>query len=104
MISFLAIETCLGSLRIFSASFLIGAGIVAENNNVCLSLGTNLKIFLISSRNPISNISSASSKITNFGDIWIWLFLSKSKSLPGVATTIEALCICLICLEYDVPP
>jgi hypothetical protein len=90
-----------GSFKIVFAKFLIATGIVAENSKVCLSFGKKVKISLISSKNPISSISSASSRITNFGFIEILSPLNKSRNLPGVATITDEFSICFNCLEYD---
>jgi hypothetical protein len=89
-----------GLSKILSARSLIGFGIVAEKRSVCLFDGRYEKISLISSKNPISSISSASSRTTILGaKFFKRFFLSISKSLPGVATTTLApLSIRSICL------
>ena len=99
VIFFFVKEINSGSFKIVFAKFLIAVGIVAENNNVCLSSGINVKISLISSKNPISNISSASSKTTKEGLILIFPVFNKSMNLPGVATIIPAVSMCFNCLE-----
>ncbi|MNS55854.1 hypothetical protein D3C72_886990 [compost metagenome] len=62
--SFDFILILIGSVRYFLAILRILAFIVAENSTVCLDSGIFDNISLISSSNPIFNISSASSKIT----------------------------------------
>ena len=63
-------------------------GIVAENITVCRSTGAAVRIVSMSSANPISSISSASSRTT------VVMSLSRkyrrsmrSIARPGVATT-----------------
>ena len=79
--------TFTGSLKKFLESLTISLGSVAENNIVCLLDGIAEQIFLISGRNPISNIRSASSKtrtptLSKRSCLWF----KRSRSLPGVAT------------------
>ena len=67
----------------------IGAGIVAENIQVFLSAPSLERMCLTSSMNPISNISSASSKTANLALSRIKTPRSiKSNTRPGVPTTI----------------
>ena len=54
--------TVTGVRRTSRASRRISSGMVAENSSVWRLAGTCLIIFLISGRNPMSNIQSASSK------------------------------------------
>ena len=81
-------------------------GIVAENNNVCFSSGVVSKIESISSRNPMFNISSASSKTVHvISLIFNALRLIKSIVRPGVPTTICGLSFNpLICFTMSAPP
>ena len=104
VLSALVMEIVFGLSSISSANLRILFGIVAENISVCLLSGINVKIFLISSKKPISSISSASSKTTTLGFILILPLSNRSCNLPGVATTIEACLILSICLLYAVPP
>ena len=100
------IFTSTGSRRKDSASSLIGAGMVAEKNIVCLSSGIPAKIVRISSINPISTISSPSSRTR----IWTWdrsmvpLFIWSIRR-PGVATIIFGfLRSARNCLSISCPP
>ena len=52
---------CFGLVRNLSASFLIGAGIVALNSSVWRSFGSLVQISSMSGMNPMSSIRSASS-------------------------------------------
>ena len=86
------IETLSGLVKYFKDSFSISFGIVAENNNVCLSLGTNLRILSIWTPKPISSIRSVSSKTRNLASLNFNDFRSKwSLILPGVPTIILGL-------------
>ena len=60
-----SIRTLFGSLRYLSANLKISAGIVADHNEVILLSGTRSNTNSISSMNPISNITSASSSAKN---------------------------------------
>ena len=80
------IFTKAGLSRIFIAKALMGSGIVAEKSRVCRVLGRNLKISSISSKKPISSISSLSSSTTICGaKCAMRPFCKWSSSLPGVA-------------------
>ena len=80
----------LGSLSKVLLNLKIASSNVAENNNVCGLVGMRLRMLLISSLKPISNIRSASSKTrysrcSNDRDSLIkW-----SSNRPGVATKIS---------------
>ena len=104
--SFLTTLIILASFWNFLAISMIGLGIVAEKRTVCLSSGVSVRIVSISSRNPISSISSASSNITIDTESNLTVFLLIwSITRPGVPTI-----ICtpdfkdLICLTISCPP
>ena len=84
----------------------IGFGIVAENITVCLSSDVPARIVSISSRNPMSSISSASSNTTIFTSSNLTVFLLIwSMTRPGVPTIIwTPFFKDLICLTISCPP
>ena len=95
-----------GSFWYFLVSSRIALGIVAENKAVCLSSGTFDRIVSISSLNPMSNISSASSKTTIFtwSSFNVFLFIW-SITRPGVPiTTCTPPFRAFICLSIGCPP
>ena len=82
---------CNGSLRISDARRRISSGMVAEKSIVCLSLGNCLAMVMMSLKNPMSSILSASSRIKN--DTFDRSMLPRLMWLikrPGVATIISA--------------
>ena len=90
----------------FLAISIIAFGIVAENITVCLSSGVSVRIVSISSLNPISSISSASSRITILilSNLTVFLLIW-SITLPGVPTIIcTPVFNDFICLTISCPP
>ena len=86
-----AIFTSTGLCIISRAILAISGGIVAENRIVCLLSGSCFNMVLMSSKNPISRIRSASSRMmcvvrerSRFPN-WRW-----EMRRPGVATIISA--------------
>ena len=104
--SFALILTTCGSCMNFSPIERIAFGIVAEKSSVCLSSGTFLIIDSMSSKKPMSSISSASSKTSVLTcDKSTVLRLMWSSSLPGVPTKICGTCFkSLIWRRMSAPP
>ena len=82
---------CSGSVINCTPIRLIAGGIVAENNNVWRWSGTAFKIDSMSSKNPMFNISSASSKtkVLTFDKLIVPRLMWSIKR-PGVPTTMWA--------------
>ena len=96
----------IGSCILLNAIFLISLAIVAENNRVCLSFGTESIMKSNSSANPISSMRSASSSTTS-------VMLERSSiprlimslTLPGVPTTTSTPFLSpYVCLFMLAPP
>ena len=71
----------------------MSSGMVAENIIICLSLGQALKMYSMSSMNPMSSILSDSSMTTTFTPERSRYSLSmRSLTLPGVPAMTSAPC------------
>src|SRR3712207_7199751 len=82
----------------FFATFKISFGMVAEKNNILLSSLVASRIFSTSSKNPIFNISSASSKMKYFKSCSLKNFLSRSEEHTSELQSRQYL-VCRLLLE-----
>ena len=95
-----------GSCMCFFAIFAIAGAIVAEYSIICRVVGVSSRIFSMSSMNPMSSISSASSRTTIEISARDSVFRFRwSSTRPGVPTTMfTPLLSAFTCRSSDEPP